>query len=422
MGLFDIFKREKDQEQRTLIVDSSLEAFLNQKSISKKQALEIPTFSGGIDLIANVIASTPIKLYKDVENKAQEETNDYRLKFLNQETGDILTSNAFWKAIVIDYFTGLGGYAYINRKSGKITSLHYVDEEKISVTESTDPIYKNGNIFVNGIMYHDFDFIKVLRNTKNGLSGKSLIDENQSLLAVGYYSLMLETKNLKRGGIKKGFLKTETKQTDESIAAMKTSFNKLYSEDRDNFIVLNKGVEFQESSSTQVEMQLSQNKSLNALEFARLFHISPDVICGNTSDTKTLAKIAAIPIMKTIEAALNQTILLEREKDEYYFAFDTKELLKGEMQERFNAYKTALDANFMQIDEVRYAEDLPALGLSWIKIGLQDVLYDPKTKMIYTPNTNKTSSMDGNVIQQEPRASGYNPNRKSNDNLVVDLK
>ena len=92
------------------------------------------------------------------------------------------------------------------------------------------------------------------------------------------------------------------------------------------------------------------------------------------------------------------------------------------MQERFNAYKTALDANFMQIDEVRYAEDLPALGLSWIKIGLQDVLYDPKTKMIYTPNTNKTSSMDGNVIQQEPRASGYNPNRKSNDNLVVDLK
>ena len=43
-----------------------------------------------------------------------------------------------------------------------------------------------------------------------------------------------------------------------------------------------------------------------------------------------------------------------------YFAFDTKELLRGDLQSRFAAYKTALDANFMQIDEVRYAEDMEA--------------------------------------------------------------
>ena len=73
--------------------------------------------------------------------------------------------------------------------------------------------------------------------------------------------------------------------------------------------------------------------------------------------------------MKLIEAALNKTILLEKEKEAFYFAFDTKELLKGEMNERFLAYKTALDANFMQIDEVRYADDLDPLGLIWIKLG-----------------------------------------------------
>ena len=64
-----------------------------------------------------------------------------------------------------------------------------------------------------------------------------------------------------------------------------------------------------------------------------------------------------------------------------------------DMQSRFTAYKTALDANFMQIDEVRYQEDMEPLGLSWIKLGLQDVLYDPKTRKIYTPNTNQTSVM-----------------------------
>lgn len=49
--------------------------------------------------------------------------------------------------------------------------------------------------------------------------------------------------------------------------------------------------------------------------------------------------------------------------------------------------KLALDANFMQIDEVRYAEDMEPLGLDWIRLGLQDVLYNPKTGELFTPNT-----------------------------------
>ena len=73
--------------------------------------------------------------------------------------------------------------------------------------------------------------------------------------------------------------------------------------------------------------------------------------------------------MQAIQSALNRDLLLEREKGKLYWAFDVKELLKGDMRERFEAYRTALDSNFMQIDEVRYAEDLEPLGLSWIKRG-----------------------------------------------------
>ena len=47
----------------------------------------------------------------------------------------------------------------------------------------------------------------------------------------------------------------------------------------------------------------------------------------------------------------------------------------------------------MQIDEIRKKENLPALEMPFIKLGLQDVLYDPKTGDIYTPNTNSWSSV-----------------------------
>lgn len=77
-----------------------------------------------------------------------------------------------------------------------------------------------------------------------------------------------------------------------------------------------------------------------------------------------------------------------------YYTFDTTELLKGDILKRYQAYKTGLECNVLQIDEARYKEDLPPLGLNWIKLGLQDVLYDPKTKTIYTPNMNQSMTMN----------------------------
>jgi hypothetical protein len=75
------------------------------------------------------------------------------------------------------------------------------------------------------------------------------------------------------------------------------------------------------------------------------------------------------------------------------FAHDTKELLKGDLKERFEAYKVGIDGNFLGIDEVRYMEDLPEYGLNWIKLGLDSVLYDIKTGKIYTPNTGKIDDL-----------------------------
>lgn len=47
----------------------------------------------------------------------------------------------------------------------------------------------------------------------------------------------------------------------------------------------------------------------------------------------------------------------------------------------------------MQTDEVRKLEDLEPIGFNFVKLGLGDVLYDPKTKQIYTPNTNEINSI-----------------------------
>ena len=400
MGLFR--KRENRAEGEAQFEDALLKALLGGVSVDKETALQVPTVSGGVDLIANIVAGTPIKLFRENDGKTEEVRDDYRIRLLNDETGDTLNANEFWKAIVRDYYVGKGGYAYINKERGRVKSLHYVDESRVSIAKNNDPIFKDFDIMVGGRAYKPYDFLKVLRNSKDGATGTPITEESSKLINVAYQSLCFEYNTLRKGGAKKGFLLSENRLGKEELAALREAYSRLYGSNSENMMVLNKGLNFQQLSDNAAEMQMNENKRTNAEEFAKIFHVSTGVMSGNATeaDTASLAKLAAIPLMTTIQCALNKDFLLEKEKGEYYWAFDTKELLKGDMKERFEAYKTALDANFMQIDEVRYAEDMEPLGMTWVKLGLQDVLYDPKTKQIYTPNTDAWAEMKGEQFKQ----------------------
>lgn len=393
MGLFKRLK-ELRSDGTVQIDDPVLAALLGGANVTKETALQVPTISGGIDLIANIVASTPIKLYRDQDGKSSE-VDDPRVRILNDETGDTLNANEFWHAITRDYYLGKGGYAYIRKARGKFVALHYVDETRLSIMKNSDPIYKNFTINVSGTEYQPYEFLKILRNTKDGASGTPITVENSDLISIAYQTLKFEYANVKKGGARKGFLKSDKPLAAPELEKLREAYANLYGNSEERMLILNNGIDFKEISSTSVEMQLNENKLTNAGEFAKLFHISTNAMSGNASeaDIASLARLAAIPLMKVIECALNRDFLLEKEKGEYYWAFDAKELLKGDTKTRFEAYKTALDGNFMQIDEVRYAEDMEPLGLTWIKLGLNDVLYDPKTKQIYTPNTNQLQEL-----------------------------
>ena len=406
MGFFKrLFGLEERAAGEVQIEDSLLKALIGSGSVTREMALQVPTIAGAIDLIGNVVASTPIKLYREGDQKAEEIRDDPRLRILNDETGDTLDANQFWKAITRDYFLGKGGYAYIQKTNGAFSGLYYVEESRISIQKSSDPIFKDFNILVEGQSYMPFHFLKILRNTRDGASGVPITEENSKLIEAAYAAIVFERNMVRRGGSKRGYLKSEKRLMQSDLDTLRDAFARMYGgDDSDAFVVLNAGVDFQEAANTSVEMQLNENKTANAAEFAKLFHISTDAISGKAdeNDTASLAKLAAIPLMTTIQCALNKDFLLEKEKGKLYFAFDTKELLKGDMKSRFDAYKTALDANFMQIDEVRFAEDMEPLGLNWIRIGLDDVLYDPKTGSIYTPNTDRLSTMSARRKREAP--------------------
>lgn len=385
--------RGKNKNEKSEIRQSEelvLKGFLNEGTISEREAMNIPSVSRCVNLIAHTVSMIPIKLYKEEFLNGKRKTveiEDSRCDLFNLDTKDTLGGVDFKRALVRDYLLFGGAYAYINKRRNTIKSLNYVSNENVCITGNFDPIFKDYNILVRGQSYKPFEFLKIPRNTKTGAQGVGIIEENQEILKVAYLTLKFEQNLVSTGGSKKGFIKSEKKITKEAMDSLKRAWRELYCNTENNVIVLNDNLDFKEASNTSTEMQLNENKNSINNSILDVFGVPTEW------NWETFIKTAVMPILTTIECALNRDLLLEKEKKSFYFAFDTKEITKGDIKTRFEAYKTALDANLMQIDECRYMEDLEPLGLNFIKLGLQDVLFNPQTKEVYTPNTNKVTNI-----------------------------
>lgn len=367
------------------VSDVLLEAIINGGSITRAQALSIPSVAANVDFISNCIAAMPVKLYKRKDGHVEEVTDDTRVSLLNNDTGDTLDAFQMKKALVTDYFLGKGGYCFIQRNKNDVTGLYYVQDDYVVINYDFQPIYKTYIIYVYENQYQPYEFIKLLRNTQTGAWGTGIVDELTEALESAYETMRFQLGLVKTGGNKKGFLKSENKLTDEAMTLLKNAWKKLYANNTENVVVLNKGLDFKEASNTAVEMQL--NETIESLEkqIDKIFHIY--------SDFNETFKFAIYPIVKAFETALNRDLLLEKEKSKYFFEFDVKEIIKADIKSRYEVYRMSKECQMTTINERRRMENMNEIeGGDVIDLGLGAVLFDVNTQTYYTPNTNATSS------------------------------
>lgn len=396
MKIKNVFKKKiKNEANKETIINENaasdviLKALLAGEEINREKVLMIPAVSSAVGLICDSFAMIPFKLYKKTTKECKKQTTeveDDRVNIINYDTGDTLDGFQFKKAIAEDYLLGKGGYAYINKKRNSFVGLNYVQENKVLFERNTDAIFKNYNILVDGNIYRPYDFIKLLRNTKNGAYGTGYTKEISKSLETAYKRIIYDLELMRTGGNKKGFLKAQKHLDKEGMSILKSQWNDYFA-GNSSCVILNDGMEFQEASNTSVENQLNEKNKTFSEEVKEIFHI------GKTNED--FLKNAIMPLATAFCTALNRDFLLEKEKKSYYFAPDYTELIRCTIKERFEAYQIAITSGFKTRNEVRYLEGDDALdGLDMINIGLGDVLFDPKTKQIYTPNTNKMVKMD----------------------------
>lgn len=420
MGVFDRFKKRDDTPETTtttqqtepstqVATDVLLQALLNSESITREQALTLPAVSGAVSLISNMIASMPIKLYKYKQGRIEPVEDDPRVALLNGDTGDTLDGWQLKRAMVEDYLMDKGGYCYIRRNKNEVTGLFYVKPIYVQTIPNFKPIFKDYQILVLGEEHYKHEFIKLLRNTQDGATGTGLTQEVGKAIETAYNTLLYQLNMVKSGGNKKGFLKSQRKLGQDEVNILKQAWNNLYANNKENVVVLNNGLEFQESSNNAVEMQMNDSRKTLNDEINNLFHINPN-------DFYETFKQAIYPITKAFETALNRDLLLEKEKKNMFFEFDIKEIIKANVKERYESYKIAKETGWLSFNEIRRMENMNYIeGYDVANVGLGAVLFDFNTHQYYTPNTDAVTDPNDGV-----ETGAENQTTESIQNLLTD--
>lgn len=416
MGIFSWFTRDKEEEEKEKVtLFEEVFGYASDK-VTIEDALQIPIVNACVSRVSDVIASTDLRLYKKTDKGREEVENDNRVKILNTKVDNgLINSFELKKLIVRDYFLKGHCYFYIKRSGNKVEDIAYLDN--VSISSNSDPFNKLFTIHSYDKTLRPHDTLRVTRNSKDGMRGKSIIDETglHFLLIIKTMERLLT--DAKRGFLPKGMFKMEKNIRD--LDAVREDVIKMLSDKNSGYIFLNSAISYEPlEKKKDVENEAKANASeLNKI--AAMFGVPVSIINGgaNEEDKFNFINFTILPLLATIEASLNRDLLLEREQGKYYFAFDTKELLKGNLKERFEAYQIAIKNNIMSMDEVRDLENMPRLNFGFYKFNIADAMYyrDDEKDINMLLNVNTNTAIDINRVLDTTNETGimnFNPNHK----------
>ncbi|MGV2685549.1 phage portal protein [Clostridium perfringens] len=411
MGILDIFsntpKQQPEPREPQTVDDLYIELTGKKKEvvINKDNALEIPMVNSCLNLISSKIATLPIKLYKSKDGVVEEIFDDNRLTLLNKDTGDTIGAYELKENLITDYLLSGESFCYIQKDNTTVKALRYIDNKEVQTFSDYNPIYKEVSYSVRGAEFKPWELITLL-NTKDGYTTTGILQTNQEVLKTAWYMLQINKVNSKNGNVPKGVLESDKQVNEGVLASIKDGWKKLFSsqEETDSCIILNAGIKYKAISTSSKDAQLLELSQDLDKKICSILGVPYDLIgCGNIGHEKVFNKTTIVPLLKKLELAINKSLLLETEKEEgYFFSFDLTELLKDDIETRYKAYQIGIQKGFLQINEVRQIEKLaPIEGLEgYVKLNLADVLYNPETKELFTPNTNKTLSLTGESVEE----------------------
>ena len=371
----------------------SLDALFGRKpdSVGRAEIENIIPVSSNVDILSSIIASLPVELYKTGKNGIEKVKKDNRLKLLNIQPNNYESAIEMKRKMIQDYLYQGSGFIHITKKGNKIEKLDYIDRSNMSFVSNFNVLSPEYKYSIQAKNVELFEMIAIKQNTSKNFMGNGIVQNNQDILQQIQSTNKWKKDLAKNRGAGRLLISTIGKVSDNALKALKESYEKLYSDDKEGAIVANAGVEVKTLSANFKDMEVAL-QSKESIQLANSLLGIPDTVkLGSASEEvfNNFVTTTINPILSLIEVALCNSLLLESEKGKYFFKISVDDLIKGNSEKRYNTYDKAIRLGVMTIDEVRTKENMLTLGgvAGMTKLSLADGLYNHDTGMLTVLNT-----------------------------------
>jgi len=327
-------------------------------------------------LISQNTASVPLLVYRQTEDGKVEDQSHPLYRLLNDEASDGVTSFSLRAALARDAATYGNGLAQIVRNyRGEVDELIYWPWTRVSVELLANgrPRYR-----VTDHMGHSFvllrDEVAHLRyETRDGIIGISPLDWADASKGLAASQAGLAQEQADRGLVSD--IAFETDRTFDTDNVADVAFRRLREQlgqavrglrTGGKPLLLEAGLKAKAIATSGREAQFVELYTLSLEDIARAHGVPLSVVglgrnasYGSlTEESRSLLRDCIGPWAERIERQLAVSLLSREARATYSLEHDLSGLQRGDMQARFTAYNSAVDAGWLLPNEPRTWEGL----------------------------------------------------------------
>jgi len=361
-----IFSRPTNSETREINFPTT---FGSSTAVSPETALTFSAVWAAMRLLSESISSLPVGVYaKETNGDKLELTKDpltYLLKFQPNTYQNKIT---FLEWIMMGMLSNGNSLVKIIRNgAAKPIELLPMDFNKTKIIIKDNKLFYQDTETGQPLDASDVLHFKLITGS-DGITGLSPIDQCKNAIGWGMDVEEYGRTFFKNGAKLSGVLQTDRTLSEGAIDRLRNSFNGNYSSlsGSNQTAVLEEGLSFKSVSIPADQAQFLASREFSIAEVARIFNVPPHLLKDLTKSSfnniemqsQEFVTYSLMPYLNKIELEMNTKLFRRNEVGTKYVKFNTNGLLRGNIKDRSEFYRTMLNIGVMSVNEIRGKEDM----------------------------------------------------------------
>ena len=383
MKFLDLFKRGETRD-----ADPSWSALLNQGAVSAsgsfvdaKAAEGISAVFGCVQALSESTACLPLHVYARAEDGERERNEDHALARVLREPNSYQSGLSFRESMTAAVLLHGNAYARIEtNNAGELTALHPMHPRSVNIVRLPSGRYRydcaNDDGKVTPLLQDEVFHLRD-RSEPGSIMGRSRIAIARDTLGLALAQRAHGSSTFRNGTRLAGVLETDRPLSTEQMTELRLGWEKYsgLNSSGKTFIAPH-GIKYRELSMTLADAEWIASMNFSVGEVCRIFRVPPVLVQELSHATFTnvielgsqFVRFSLQRWMSMWESEISRSLLGPIARRRYFAEHSVEGLLRGNPEARADFYTKAIAAGWMDADEVRKLENLPARGAAQLPV------------------------------------------------------